>query len=38
MMKNEKIIIYTDWAAKGNPGNAGWWAVFLFGKEIFEIG
>ena len=33
-----KIIIYTDGAAKGNPGKAGWGAVFLVGKESFEIG
>lgn len=33
-----KITIYTDGAAKGNPGKAGWGAVFLVGKEIFEIG
>mgnify|MGYP001578929589 CR=1 FL=1 len=43
--KKTKIQIYTDGAAKGNPGPAGWGAVFLFGKEpsspagrIFEIG
>ncbi|MBI5139524.1 ribonuclease HI [Candidatus Nomurabacteria bacterium] len=33
-----KIIIYTDGAAKGNPGKAGWGAVFLVGKKIIEIG
>jgi|SRR3989344_801325 len=37
-MKKEKIIIYTDGAAKGNPGSAGWAAVFIGGKDIFEIG
>ncbi len=26
----EKITIYTDGAAKGNPGKAGWGAVVLF--------
>jgi ribonuclease HI len=32
------IQIYTDGAAKGNPGPAGWGAVFLMdGKEV-EIG
>ena len=36
-MKN-KIQIYTDGAAKGNPGKAGWGAVFLAGKKVFEIG
>lgn len=34
----EKIIIYTDGAAKGNPGKAGWGAVFLMGGKEFEIG
>jgi len=37
-MKEGKIIIYTDGAAKGNPGNAGWGAVFLMGEKIFEMG
>lgn len=37
-MAKNKITIYTDGAAKGNPGNAGWGAIFLLnGKEI-EIG
>lgn len=29
-MKKDKITIYTDGAAKGNPGPAGWGAVILF--------
>ena len=33
-----KIKIYTDGAAKGNPGKAGWGAVFIVGSKIFEIG
>jgi len=37
-MKKEAIRIYTDGAAKGNPGSAGWGAVFLIGDKIFEIG
>jgi len=37
-MKQEKITIYTDGAAKGNPGSAGWGAVFILGKKVFEIG
>lgn len=37
-MKKEAIKIYTDGAAKGNPGPAGWGAVFILGKKIFEIG
>jgi len=34
----EKIIIYTDGAAKGNPGKAGWGAIILSPKDIFEMG
>lgn len=37
-MKEEKIIIYTDGAARGNPGPAGWAAILINGKKIFEIG
>jgi ribonuclease HI len=37
-MSEDKIIIYTDGAAKGNPGKAGWGAVFIVGKHVFEIG
>ena len=37
-MKSEKIIIYTDGAAKGNPGKAGWGAIVLSGKKLFEMG
>jgi len=28
-MKKEKIIIYTDGAARGNPGRAGWGAIII---------
>ena len=38
MIKQDKVKIYTDGAAKGNPGKAGWGAVVLFGKGVFEIG
>ena len=41
MKKNEeknKIKIYTDGSARGNPGPAGWGAVFIVGNKIFEIG
>ena len=31
-----KITIYTDGAAKGNPGKAGWAAVFLFPQNSGE--
>lgn len=43
-MNKDKIIIYTDGAAKGNPGSAGWGAVVLFGqnsgdpKGVHEMG
>jgi len=37
-MKNEKIIIYTDGAAKGNPGSAGWGAIILSREKVFEMG
>ena|SRR3989338_10032149 len=37
-MPEEKITIYTDGAAKGNPGQAGWGAVFLVGKKVLELG
>ncbi|PIP68764.1 ribonuclease HI [Candidatus Nomurabacteria bacterium CG_4_9_14_0_2_um_filter_32_10] len=33
-----RIIIYTDGAARGNPGPAGWASVLIDEKEIFEIG
>jgi len=36
-MKN-KIIIYTDGAARGNPGPAGWGVVIMFDKKIIELG
>jgi len=34
----EKITIYTDGAARGNPGPAGWAAILFFGKKIIELG
>ena len=37
-MIKDKIKIYTDGAAKGNPGCAGWAAVFLMGNKVFEMG
>jgi ribonuclease HI len=36
-MKN-KIQIYTDGAARGNPGPAGWGAVFLMEGKVIELG
>jgi len=32
-----QITIYTDGAAKGNPGNGGYGAVMLSGKHIKEL-
>ncbi len=43
-MQDKKITIYTDGAAKGNPGRAGWGAVVLLAqnsgdsKGVHEIG
>jgi ribonuclease HI len=37
-MQNSKITIYTDGAARGNPGPAGWGAVIFVGEKKFEIG
>jgi ribonuclease HI len=33
-----KITIYTDGAAKGNPGSAGWGAVIMHDGKVFELG
>jgi ribonuclease HI len=40
MIKQNKITIYTDGAARGNPGRAGWAAIFLIeeNKKEIEIG
>jgi ribonuclease HI len=35
---NNKIQIYTDGAARGNPGPAGWGAVFLMDSKVVELG
>ncbi len=38
-MSKEKIIIYTDGSARGNPGKAGWGTVFLKDDKVFlEMG
>ncbi|MEK7113486.1 MAG: ribonuclease HI, partial [Patescibacteria group bacterium] len=37
-MKNEKITIYTDGAAKGNPGKAGWAVILFIDKKVIELG
>ncbi|MFA5791949.1 MAG: ribonuclease HI [Candidatus Paceibacterota bacterium] len=38
MIKQDKVTIYTDGAAKGNPGPAGWGALFLVNNKVIEIG
>lgn len=38
MQKEYSMKIYTDGAAKGNPGKAGWGAVFIVMNKVFEIG
>ena len=34
---SEKIIIYTDGAARGNPGPGGYGVVMMYGKHRKEI-
>jgi len=38
MEDKKQIKIYTDGAAKGNPGPAGWGAVFIVEGKVIEIG
>ncbi len=33
----QKLIIYTDGACKGNPGIGGWGAIMMFGEKSKEI-
>ena len=37
-MSKDDIHIYADGAARGNPGKAGWGAVFIFHNKVFELG
>ncbi|MCM2338868.1 MAG: ribonuclease HI [Burkholderiales bacterium] len=37
-MGKNKIIIYTDGAARGNPGKAGWATIIMFDNKIKELG
>jgi len=37
-VKKDEIKIYTDGAARGNPGPAGWGAIIIEGKKVFELG
>jgi len=34
----QKITIYTDGAAKGNPGKAGWGVIVMVGEKVHEMG
>ena len=33
----KKVIIYTDGACSGNPGDGGWGAILVYGKHEKEI-
>ncbi len=33
----KKVVIYTDGACSGNPGNGGWGAVLMYGEHKKEI-
>ena len=33
----KKVIIYTDGACSGNPGDGGWGAILMYGKHKKEI-
>lgn len=37
-IKKEKVTIYTDGAARGNPGPAGWGSIIMFEGGVLEIG
>lgn len=37
IMSDKKVIIYTDGAAKGNPGKAGWGAVIMFHNDKSKV-
>src|SRR3989344_8812806 len=37
MIKQDKITIYTDGAAKGNPGKAGWGVVIIFHNDKLKV-
>lgn len=39
MFTTDTITIYTDGAARGNPGPGGWASIVVFGKEkVVEVG
>ena len=37
-MQKDKVIIYTDGAARGNPGPAGWGVAILANDTVVELG
>lgn len=37
MIKQNKVTIYTDGAAKGNPGRAGWAAVIICNDDKLKV-
>ncbi|MBX2907894.1 MAG: ribonuclease HI [Taibaiella sp.] len=37
MSLSKELVIYTDGAARGNPGNGGYGAVLIWGNTIKEI-
>ena len=36
-MQNSQLIIYTDGAARGNPGRGGYGVIMMFGDKRKEI-
>lgn len=36
--KEDKIIVYTDGSARGNPGKAGWGAIIMFHNDKLKVG
>ena len=36
-MQKDQIKIYTDGAARGNPGKAGWGAVIIFNNDELKV-
>ena len=37
MSKEKRLIIYTDGAARGNPGQGGYGAILMWGERVKEI-
>lgn len=38
MMKEQKILIYTDGSSRGNPGPGGWGAIVATDDHVVELG